>query len=189
MTRTSFLRFLPPASFMRLIMSQTCIKRSMVGQISANPISSSSRPQSQRFSIQDSNPRYRHRYRPCSLYQQPRHPNAVDQQSSSPRRHRVKECKSFVDDAAGDHDSVGHGTHCASLLLELSPNSDIYVARVCGDGANLLDPEVVAKVYPHPSVNHHLGTEPVVGNHARNRSLESRHHHLVIWLVQVPTSS
>ncbi|KAL8924395.1 MAG: hypothetical protein Q9172_002697 [Xanthocarpia lactea] len=74
---------------------------------------------------------------------------AVDQQQSSPRRHRVKECRSFVGEAPGDRDSVGHGTHCASLLLELSPNADIYVARVCEKERNQLDPAVVAKAIMH----------------------------------------
>ncbi|KAL8732289.1 MAG: hypothetical protein Q9166_002861 [cf. Caloplaca sp. 2 TL-2023] len=74
---------------------------------------------------------------------------AVQQQQSGPRRHRVKECKSFVGEAAGDRDSVGHGTHCAALLLELSPNADIYVARVCEEGTNKLNTEAVAKAIMH----------------------------------------
>lgn len=74
---------------------------------------------------------------------------ALEQQQSCPRRHRVKESKSFVGGAAGDRDNVGHGTHCAALLLELAPNADIYVARVCEERTKKLDPEVVAKVYPH----------------------------------------
>ncbi|KAI4244602.1 MAG: hypothetical protein L6R42_010413, partial [Xanthoria sp. 1 TBL-2021] len=71
--------------------------------------------------------------------------SALEQQQSGPRRHRVKESKSFVGGAAGDRDNVGHGTHCAALLLELAPNADIYVARVCEERTKKLDPDVVAK--------------------------------------------
>lgn len=45
-------------------------------------------------------------------------------------------CKSWLkaekgsDLLKGDRDLDGHGTHCASLLLKVAPNVDIYVARV-----------------------------------------------------------
>ncbi|KAL8902272.1 MAG: hypothetical protein Q9207_004808 [Kuettlingeria erythrocarpa] len=74
---------------------------------------------------------------------------AVDVQQLGPRRDRVKECKSFVGEGAGDRDNVGHGTHCAALLLELSPNADIYVARVCEEGTENMNPEVVAQAIRH----------------------------------------
>ncbi|KAL9598522.1 MAG: hypothetical protein Q9219_004424 [cf. Caloplaca sp. 3 TL-2023] len=70
-------------------------------------------------------------------------PDTVDQQQYGPRRDRVKECRSFVRETAGDHDSVGHGTHCAALLLDLSPNADIFVARVYEEGTHRLDPEAI----------------------------------------------
>ncbi|KAL9005235.1 MAG: hypothetical protein Q9188_001995 [Gyalolechia gomerana] len=75
----------------------------------------------------------------------PENLGAVDQQQQAPRRHRVKECKSFVREAAADCDSGGHGTHCAALLLDLSPNANIYAARVYEEGTKSIDPEVVAK--------------------------------------------
>ncbi|KAI4118322.1 MAG: hypothetical protein LQ341_007626, partial [Variospora aurantia] len=68
-----------------------------------------------------------------------------DQHQYGPRRCRVKECKSFVDEGAADRDNVGHGTHCAALLLELSPYADIYVARVSEEKTNRLSPDTVAK--------------------------------------------
>lgn len=79
----------------------------------------------------------------------PKAVEGLEQQQSAPRRHRVKEAKSFAGDAVGDRDSVGHGTHCAASLLELAPNVDIYVARVYEDRTKKLDPGVVAKVCPH----------------------------------------
>lgn len=78
----------------------------------------------------------------------PNVPEGLEQQQSGPRRHRVMEAKSFVGGAVGDRDSVGHGTHCAALLLELAQNADIYVARVYEDRTKKIDPAVVAKVCP-----------------------------------------
>ncbi|KAL8703225.1 MAG: hypothetical protein Q9201_003583 [Fulgogasparrea decipioides] len=43
----------------------------------------------------------------------------------------------------------GHGTHCAALLLDLSPNADIYVARVTEEGRNNVNPEAVTRAILH----------------------------------------
>ncbi|KAI4269376.1 MAG: hypothetical protein L6R35_006691, partial [Caloplaca aegaea] len=48
-------------------------------------------------------------------------------------------------EGAADRDNVEHGTHCAALLLELSPYADIYVARVSEERTNRLSPDTVAK--------------------------------------------
>lgn len=50
---------------------------------------------------------------------------------------------------AGDCDKVGHGTHCTTLLMDLAPNTDIYVGRISAGGTSHIDPEVVAKVSQH----------------------------------------
>ncbi len=42
-------------------------------------------------------------------------------------RSRVRRCVSFVDGQNADHDTSGHGTHCAALLLALAPGAHIYV--------------------------------------------------------------
>lgn len=83
------------------------------------------------------------------------HPYFHDTPKDHPQIHpkdRVRECKSFVHGASGDHDNVGHGTHCTALLLELAPNADVYVARVSEGGASNLDPEVVARVSLHLTI-------------------------------------
>lgn len=42
---------------------------------------------------------------------------------------RVKDCKSWVDTQA-DQDTAGHGTHIASVILDLTTNVDLYIAKV-----------------------------------------------------------
>ncbi|KAL8733509.1 MAG: hypothetical protein Q9181_003571 [Wetmoreana brouardii] len=79
----------------------------------------------------------------------PKSLGAANHGQHGPRRDRVKECRSFVHGAPGDCDSHGHGTHCAALLLDLSPNADIYVARVTEQGRDNINPEAVNRAISH----------------------------------------
>lgn len=44
-------------------------------------------------------------------------------------RERIKETKSFIDDDP-DTDAVGHGTHIAAIILRLTENVDLYIAKI-----------------------------------------------------------
>ena len=51
------------------------------------------------------------------------------------RRGRVKDIRSWVDSKRGEKsseegDEAGHGTFIASLILDLAPNVELYIARV-----------------------------------------------------------
>jgi subtilisin family serine protease len=48
--------------------------------------------------------------------------------------------------SGGYEDEDGHGTHCASLILEVAPNSHLYLARVTRNRNERIDPSIVAKV-------------------------------------------
>lgn len=112
---------------------------------------------------------------------------ATGDQETGPQRDRVKDCKRFIGAEAGDCDSVGHGTHCAALLLQLAPNADIYVARVTEKEEDYLDPKVVASVSPLRGNYSHVTAERKVGYHIRSQRMECRHHHHVIRLAATPT--
>ena len=49
-------------------------------------------------------------------------------------RNRIK-YQSFLPNEEGIEDRLGHGTHCAALLLQVAPDSDIYVARITSSGS------------------------------------------------------
>ena len=58
---------------------------------------------------------------------------------------RIKECRSYVGkDRSQVHDSSGHGTHVASLLLDYAPEADIYIAKITE--ADSVSSSVVASV-------------------------------------------
>ena len=63
-------------------------------------------------------------------------------------RLRPDRCYSWVGENNGDvHDDHGHGTNATSLLLEVAPNADIYVAKVFIEGDVKVDEvENIAKV-------------------------------------------
>jgi subtilisin family serine protease len=50
------------------------------------------------------------------------------------KRNQIK-YQSFLPNEEGIEDLIGHGTHCAALLLRVAPNSDIYVARITSSGS------------------------------------------------------
>lgn len=52
---------------------------------------------------------------------------------------RIREWKDFVDDVKEPQDCHGHGTHLASLILKISPQSDLFIARVAKDPESLAD--------------------------------------------------
>jgi subtilisin family serine protease len=72
------------------------------------------------------------------------------------RREIVTECKSFLPGKRGDEDEHGHGTHAASLILRLAPNSKVYVARVIDDDGEISNPDAVAQVCTYPLDLAHL---------------------------------
>ncbi|KAM7202539.1 Peptidase S8/S53 domain containing protein [Rhypophila sp. PSN 637] len=43
--------------------------------------------------------------------------------------------KSFIEGLPADQDSSGHGTHAAHVLLQVAPNSKLFIARVIEDGS------------------------------------------------------
>ncbi|KAL8718399.1 MAG: hypothetical protein Q9225_004457 [Loekoesia sp. 1 TL-2023] len=79
----------------------------------------------------------------------PESADVANDRQCSPRRDRIKDCRSFVPGALGNRDDIGHGTHCAALLLDLSPNADIYVARVTESDKDAVSPEAVAEAIRH----------------------------------------
>jgi subtilisin family serine protease len=50
------------------------------------------------------------------------------------KHNRIKRVESFVEGVKGTHDSHGHGTHIAALLLEIAPDSQLYIAKVAEGG-------------------------------------------------------
>ncbi|KAL8949643.1 MAG: hypothetical protein Q9222_004268 [Ikaeria aurantiellina] len=63
----------------------------------------------------------------------------IDLESPIIKKHqsRIKESKSFIDNAPSDRDICGHGTHAAGLLLDIASNAELYVARVCMTGKEM----------------------------------------------------
>ncbi|EFW99001.1 lipid acyl hydrolase [Grosmannia clavigera kw1407] len=43
---------------------------------------------------------------------------------------KIRDVKDWTTSSVGTSDSIGHGTYCAALLLEVAPNADLYVAKV-----------------------------------------------------------
>ncbi|KAL8364522.1 hypothetical protein RB595_003685 [Gaeumannomyces hyphopodioides] len=62
-------------------------------------------------------------------------------------RGRIKEWKSWLPGRAGTNvcDASGHGTHVAALLLDIAPESDVYIAQIA-DAVADADPQTVS---PH----------------------------------------
>lgn len=65
------------------------------------------------------------------------------------REERIKDIRSWVNGLNGERDpkagdSSGHGTHVTSLLLDVAPDSDIYVARIAEHDPE--SPDQIAKV-------------------------------------------
>ena len=58
---------------------------------------------------------------------------------------RIKDCRAYVGkDQIQVHDSSGHGTHVASLLLDYAPEAEIYIAKITE--ASSVSSSVVASV-------------------------------------------
>ena len=49
------------------------------------------------------------------------------------KQNRIKRAESFVGDGK-TMDGHGHGTHIASLLLEVAPDAQLFIARVAESG-------------------------------------------------------
>lgn len=97
---------------------------------------------------------------------------------------QIRCCKSWLqgqqgeDLEKGDRDLDGHGTHCASLILQVAQNVSLYVARVFKSRTEKTGPvevqetqEAIAKVRllvpsGHPAKN-------PSGNYARCQRMES----------------
>jgi subtilisin family serine protease len=53
----------------------------------------------------------------------------------------------FIENTPNMVDLVGHGTHCASQILKLAPNTELYIGRVFqSNQADLASPGILAKV-------------------------------------------
>ena len=63
------------------------------------------------------------------------------------RRSRFKDFKDFTGEGADwtDSSKESHGTNCASLVLQVAPESDIYVANVVRRGRDGIEPKHVAE--------------------------------------------
>lgn len=65
------------------------------------------------------------------------------------RKERIKDVRTWVDGLGGKEDrragdSSGHGTYIANLLLDVAPDTDIYVARIAESSP--IQPSEIAKV-------------------------------------------
>lgn len=65
------------------------------------------------------------------------------------RKERIKDVRTWVGGLGGKEDrragdSSGHGTHIANLLLDMAPDTDIYIARIAK--FNPIEPSEIAKV-------------------------------------------
>ncbi|ROV88919.1 hypothetical protein VSDG_08918 [Cytospora chrysosperma] len=68
------------------------------------------------------------------------------------RIERIKDVRTWVNDLGGKQDrktgdSSGHGTHIADLLLDVAPDSDIYIARIAKFSPT--EPVQIAKAIDH----------------------------------------
>jgi hypothetical protein len=79
------------------------------------------------------------------------------------REDRIKDIRSWVNDLDGKQewktgDASGHGTHVASLLLDVAPDCDIYIARIAE--IDPVRPDQIARVSDAaPPVELELGLE------------------------------
>jgi hypothetical protein len=86
------------------------------------------------------------------------------------------------DDTNGT-DTLGHGTHAAGLLLNVSPHAEIFVARITQRGE--LNSNIIAEVgmlYGTSHLTRHSDADLTTGHWVRYRCVESRYHHYVFWL-------
>jgi hypothetical protein len=63
----------------------------------------------------------------------------------------IKEWKGFPSTLNPLRDQMGHGTHCASVILRTAPYSTLYIARIFNDEKEISDYDEVVKVIPFNS--------------------------------------
>ena len=60
----------------------------------------------------------------------------------------IKDWRGFPKSLDPLQDRVGHGTHCASVVLRTAPYADIYIARIFDDHMEMSEYDDVVKVTP-----------------------------------------
>jgi subtilisin family serine protease len=58
----------------------------------------------------------------------------------------IKACRGFPQSLDPLRDRVGHGTHCASVILRTAPYTSLYIARIFDDDKKISDPDQVVEV-------------------------------------------
>ncbi|KAF1985820.1 subtilisin-like protein [Aulographum hederae CBS 113979] len=77
----------------------------------------------------------------------------IDRTHPEMQNERIKSVRSWVEGHNGEEedlqggDVAGHGTHTTSILLDLAPDADIYVARIAVKGP--VQPDQIAKAIHH----------------------------------------
>ena len=61
-------------------------------------------------------------------------------------KRRIKAWKGFPDSFDPLRDRVGHGTHCASVILRTAPFSSLYIGRIFDDRGKIKDYDEIVKV-------------------------------------------
>lgn len=91
--------------------------------------------------------------------------------------------QSWVDEDDEWKDQVGHGTHLATLLRRIAPNSLIHVARVYKKRPTMKKSAAcISEVSSAFKVHWRLSILIYLGYPTCSRQVEGRHHRHVIWL-------
>ena len=61
-------------------------------------------------------------------------------------RRSIKKWRGFPETLDPLRDRVGHGTHCASVILRTAPYASLYIARIFNDKEEMSDYDAVVKV-------------------------------------------
>ena len=69
-------------------------------------------------------------------------PSSSEQQ----KRPRITAWKGFLSELDPLRDRVGHGTHCASVILRTAPYTSLYIARIFDDDQEISDCDQVVEV-------------------------------------------